>query len=240
MKRLIFLFIYLSTTCTTLFSQYKIEGFSLSDTTNAWLDSKLPISNTELYTASEPSIERYSWKSSPLLSHKGGREGSLAYRGEVFNGVRMLYDAFDQQLLAELLMNGQYYKVVSLNQEQVGWFRLGNYYFKNFHKDLLNRPRGFYAIAFTGEMIDIIVKKRKKKRIESGEFIFIENDKTLLKFNEQYHEITNRRSIYKIIPTHKAELKKYFKSQRIRKFSGLNIGKVSNFGQFCNQLLLGK
>lgn len=221
-------------------AQYQMNDFSLADTTTKWLDQRLALVNTEIYIASKPKIEKYSWNSSPMLLIEGGREGSLSYRSEQFFDIRMLYDAYEGQLLAELLINDEYYKIVRLNQDQVEWFRIGTYYFKRYNESVFNRPEGFYAIAFEGDAIEILVKKEKKKRIERGTFIFFNDDKVLFKIDKQYHRIDNRRSVYKLVPIHKSELKEYFKSRNIRQFSKVDIRKLSDFGRFCNQLIIGK
>jgi hypothetical protein len=221
-------------------AQYSIDSFSLKDTSSAWLDRRIDLSNTEIYTASEPKVENYSWNSTPFLKIEDGREGTLMYRGEKFKGVRMLYDLYGQQLLAELLINNEYYKIVLLNQKQIEWFKVGSYHFKRYSEDTENRPPGFYAVVFEGLHIDIIIKKEKRKRIERGDFVFIEDDKVLIKLGDQYNQINNRRSLYNLMKPYKDKIRTYLKNRNIKRFDKASLEELYNLGSFCDQLIINK
>lgn len=198
-------------------------SFSFSQSNQAesqyynWFDQVVGIENTTLYNGVEY-IETYrsSRENHKFLGSPEFVKGTVDYDGQLFYGVSMKYNVFDDELLVRL-PNRRGESIIQLLRSNTGGFTIVNKQFVNINDPVAtsNRITGFYEILFTTKAFILYKKygKNRHKRFQANSVVydFLESkDQFLLLRDEQYIPISARRDISDIFPQFKKDLKNYY------------------------------
>lgn len=165
--------------------------------------------------------------------------GTLVYRGEVYKGVEMKYDIYDQQLVLIIKNNNSIERIVPHN-DFISAFSLGDKFFSKYN--LQGEPK-FYQLVYDTEKVKCLYYWFKQKydsnsNISLGfnEFTNSEKENYLI-LDGSLKKYKNNRSFTKLFPNEiKARLRKYIRNNHIN-VTKSNDEKIKELLTYCNSLL---
>lgn len=167
--------------------------------------------NGAAYTSSYPGTEGHPFFNEPFF-----KQGTVKYNHIVYTDVPLLYELASGDILTR---NSNKISII-LSPEKVQSFAIGDASFLNFpnHEPVGNTPQKFYRVLYDGN-VKVLVKifKQSKRglhgkdpyKFKQYELYFILKDDTLL-------AITNKASLINAFDTHKVELNKFLKNNKLR------------------------
>lgn len=152
-------------------------------------------------------------KQENTLENMGYGTGKLLYDGILYTNQTMRLDLFRNELI--ILSPDKTYNIV-LDPEKVEWFNLFGYKgayrkednYKNFPGE------GYYIQLHEGEN-NLLKKDSYYLSKQSGQVYMNRNVKYYLLKDKVYHQIKNKKSLLKVLHSHKKELEQYIKENRI-------------------------
>jgi hypothetical protein len=131
--------------------------------------------------------------------------GSVAYDGEQYDNVGLIYDIFNDDLITELPSSGAKIKLV---KEKISAFTIFDVHFVKL-QDPAPKP-GFYALLYNGPTkVYGRFEKKRQERIEANA-VQVEYEKRtryyILK-NGSFHSVKSKGDVYKLFSDKKRELK---------------------------------
>ncbi len=165
--------------------------------------------------------------------------GTLVYRGDVYKGVEMKYDIYDQQLVLSIKNYNSIEQIVPLN-DFISAFSLGDKFFSKFN--FLGEPR-FYQLVFDTEKVKCLYywfkKKSDSNRINFlgfNEFTESEKENYLI-LDGSLKKYKNNRSFTELFPNKiKARVKEYIRNNHINVAKN-GDEKIKKLLTYCNALL---
>lgn len=146
--------------------------------------------------------------------------GSVTYAGSPYDSIDLMYDVYQDQLLIENFNSKGYLSPIRLYGPEVNSFTLFGYYFEWIDADTTSgfKP-GYYNVMFQDKGLRLLVK-RKKEVTTSDEIgvireMFVESDRYFIWKDGGYHQVRRKRSVLKLLPDHKKELKRFIHDHRL-------------------------
>jgi hypothetical protein len=140
-------------------------------------------------------------------------KGSVTMNGKRFDGLPMLYDIYDD----EILMPGSDGTIIRLNKEMVDSFtltyNLKRYRFEKVDEDTVRGFNGYVNILFKGRVM-LYLKYRKDIAIlavDDKYDKFYDVNRIYFMKNGEVHQVKNRRDLFIMMEDHKAQLKNYMR-----------------------------
>jgi hypothetical protein len=155
----------------------------------------------------------------PFFRTDEWQEGDVAYKGQVYKKLALLYDVTTDRLVTELF-NGQPYVLIG---EHLDRFTLAG---RNFVKIDVSKPpgsslgaSGFYEEVYDGAT-QVLARhiKVREERIESAtlQIYFTPKSRHYVLNNGTYTRITNKSSLLTALKEHKSELRAFIKKQKLK------------------------
>jgi len=146
--------------------QHTLDSLDLDQNVSTWFDKQLGIDHTYLVTGTHKKI-LVNRNSHPFFEERNAVKGTLAYKGEVFYGVDMLYSTSEDYVVITHPTNVKIFsQPICLDQLGVNWFEINESKFKNYS----NQPNreGYYEILVDGEVFSLVSKRSKIKETNSS------------------------------------------------------------------------
>lgn len=146
--------------------------------------------------------------------------GDVIYDGYRFNGVAMMYDLYEDKVIA-VKNNSAMYSLVS---QKVSDFYLSNHHFKyiNVVDTTTTKIRsGFFDVLYNGDL-KILAKRVKKVQLSINNqdkdlrYFFVPKTTYYLERNNQYEVIANESAFFNLFKDKKTELKKHLSNYKIK------------------------
>ncbi len=200
-------------------SQYKLEGFDLSQGDHAsWYDKQMKDANSALYEGTFFPLTVYSKNSHPLFEEMYWAVGEITYRGQTYLNVHAVYDiSADIIVLRNPNLPADGREFLKINQAQVSEFKIHDKTFVRL--DSTDQPPegvGFYQLLFDGDKVQLICKRRKQKDVRALQTLYDERNRYYLVADDNYLPCRNRKSLIALLPGSKKQIKDYLKRNRIR------------------------
>ncbi len=192
-----------------------------------WFDNIIGLENTGLFNGVEY-LEKHltiNEKQKYLFSNQY-LSGTITYDGQPYYTIDMKYNVYDDLLLVKLKSrDGE--TAFQLHKDLIAGFVLEGHGFINIRNKEAEQAGiyGFYEILADEPDIQLLkkhTKKQKKKLDKQTTYYEFENDDPVfvVAVNSQYFSIRNHRSLIRIFPEHKEEIRKYFRTQKGLRRSG--------------------
>ncbi len=147
------------------------------------------------------------------------QKGAVYYDGQLYQDVSMKYDIANKVLIVD---HPHLPSPVSLESNKIDRFSLLGHHFIRLVADSLSYEvikTGFYDLMYDGEM-NFLVNRTKMLRDEIDDrrmrYWFEEDDQYFIQKGGKYYKIKNRRSVLKLFPERKREIKKFLKRNDIK------------------------
>jgi len=220
------------------FAQYSLDDFSLADTTTQWFDQQIGDFNNELLTGEYAELAPLTKDNNPYFSADSWNTATLFYRGEEFRNINFLYNVLDQEVYVLFRRPSIYMTLpIRLYLENLDWFETQGLYFVNFHTDLPNRPAGIYHLIYESPRITFLEKKQKMSVIENRRIEFENFNWFRLCLDGPCHPIRSKLTFKKLFPTHKKELRKFWKNSNFGPLKKADFFKLQALGNLCNTFI---
>lgn len=165
--------------------------------------------------------------------------GTLVYRGEVYKGIEMKYDIYDQQLVLSIYNNNSTEWIVPHN-DFISVFSLGDKFFSKYNFGGVTR---FYQVVTDIGKVKCLYYWFKQKYtstniINMGFTEFTDNEKeNFLVIDSSLKQYKNNGSFIKLFPAEiKARVRLYIRNNRIN-VTKSSDEKIKELLTYCNSLL---
>lgn len=176
--------------------------------------------HTHLYNGTEyADYKKAHVEGDQFLMSKAVSTGSIYYDGTWYTQVPMLYDLVTDEVIVPHNSSGLLMKLI---KEKVDTFQLHGHTFVHYKANNANSalPQpGFYDLLYNR---DIQLLARRSKNIQEratsdgmeGEFRV--GDKFYIRKDGHFHQVSSKKSVYKVLKDKKKQLQKHASSQRLR------------------------
>lgn len=169
----------------------------------------LTISNGKLFVNNYKTTETDQFYNNKYLSE------TLSYKNETYRNINLKYDIFRDILIFKPYGESENFGV-ELITKNVDSFTIKNKQFVNLGnrtKDSIEFVKGFFEENYKSEKLSFYIKHKK----ETKEFIdnqrifnsFLNYNKYVLSFNNNYYEIKSAKDLMKIFPDLKKDIKEF-------------------------------
>ena len=155
-------------------------------------------------------------------------KGDVTYQNQTFYDALLKYDLDEDELIVNIPSTFES-KTILLEKAQVKRFTIHQ-------KNFINTEEGFLEIIHSSDSFSFFKKntKEKKKKLDKSflYYKFIEKDFYLLKKENSFYEIKNKKDIYKLFPGNKKEIISFYKTNK-----GLQKSNLDRFYKLlCQQI----
>lgn len=164
--------------------------------------------NGPIYLQKYPGVKGHQYYSSDYWAY-----GAISYLGLMYDSVQLKYDILHDKVIVGSLDERNRMVDIELNKENINWFRLEESIFIPVVGS--HEYHGMHQLVHSGKSKLLIKRKKMIGQAQSSSGThesFFTKDKILIESKNQFFEITNANSIYKVYPQYKDLLKKYRKS----------------------------
>ncbi len=216
-----------------------------------WFDKTIGKENLELYNGPRHiNFYRTFDKSHSYYITDDYSNGNVNYQGQNYYNLNLKYDVNHDDLVLKSV--GEYdYLGINLIKEQTAFFTLHNKKFINIELDNPQHPiymNGYYEEIILSKNNTLYIKHHKRKEKVIGAQIisdgdnqnssdeFKEKNEFILKYKNEYYEISSKSDIIKIFPMYKSQIKKYYNSNAQLEESNKNFF-IENLVKEINNLI---
>lgn len=180
--------------------------------------------------------DHFNAKGDPYFNELDWQTGSVESAYGNFHDLLLRYNIQMQELVLQKTLQDGETAFVMLNPEFISTFTIGVFYFikadtENLHPDL----SGYVEMIYRGE-ISYLAKHNKMfvanySRNSPQGSISGQNTRYFLLIGQNLHKVKSKRTLLKIFPDHKKEIKRFMKKEKIRfKKAGNNdLYKLMNY-----------
>lgn len=145
--------------------------------------------------------------------------GTVYYHGTVYTKVPLLYDMKLDQVVIQPPTNPLQFRLVD---ENVKYFVIDGHTFTRIIKDDSVRysvPTGYYDLLVDGKA-KVLAKRTKKTQTRRGlyglEGSYLEETKLYLQKDNEFHPVTSRQSIVRLLSDRKTDLDSYARQHKLK------------------------
>ena len=165
--------------------------------------------------------------------------GTVKFDNQIYTNILLNYDAYKDELIINP-NNESGSDVIVLTKEKVDYFSLNDKKYVNINYNDFKTPeyiKGFYEERIIGANFILYIKNIKnRKDLIIGDKLFDDFNSSIhyyLKYNEQFYEISSKKSIVAILPEYKKMIHEFYsRNQLVEKSS-----KVKFFEDLLNYLI---
>lgn len=237
MIRVFYLMICLiGTPSIDLLAQYTTQGLDLDSDISTWYDLTVGIEHTKILEGSSYHLKSPHLEENEYYKSGEWTSGIVGFDGQEYKNLDLIYNSFrDELIIRNPVLHFSIAQPLLVNQQRIDYFQVYNRHFVHF-KDAQPPPRGygFYERLYDGRSLDFFAKRIKNDYIESGKFIYKEEDRYYLFYNGEYTRYKSKRTIYRLFPEQKAQLKKLKLDTHLRRGGENNLLQLL---KHCDQLV---
>jgi hypothetical protein len=151
--------------------------------------------------------------------------GSVTFEGQHFTNVPLLYDIAQDQLITESATGN----MQVLAQERVSGFSLGTLPFEKIENEKVANSlpgTGYFQVLYPGKTKLICLRQKSMQEKIDGnkiEVYFDEKSRYFVLLNGKYFPVKSRRSLLKLLPEHRNELRAFANRNRLNYNNNLDL-----------------
>ncbi|MDT8402651.1 MAG: hypothetical protein RQ743_13230 [Bacteroidales bacterium] len=237
LPRLFILFVSILTGTQILFSQeagVPLSSQELRDELNGIYGADPGLVNGKIYHPSPyGSISGH-----PFCLSDEWMEGQAELEGNLYTGLMLKYDIVKNELVLNTLNLNNTSLQIILNTGKISTFKLGDSQFVRYPGSENDGKPVFCELLSDGE-VDYLLLRNKELRITSGgatDFEYKEYFNNYLYKDGKLSGFRGRRSLFKLFPEHKKEIRKYILQQGLF-LDRKNVEDRAVLVDFCNEIL---
>ncbi|MTI38532.1 hypothetical protein [Fulvivirga lutimaris] len=182
-------------------------------------------------------LEKMSASQNPFYKDNWSENGTISYEGRIYSGINMIYNiSKDVLLIWSYEMSKNNIKSLLINQTKIDSFNVHNEMF--LRHDLAEiGVEGFYRKVMKGRHLSCFAKEKKTGELKDSRYEYRYDRQYLIKFKNEIYKYRGMSTIYKILPNHKKQIKKYMRQEGIvmRK---KNEVLLKNILSYCDNIVL--
>ena len=165
------------------------------------------------------------------------KKGSVKIEGDEFDDLLLRYDIHSGQLILNTAGFTKSAVQLVLKKDRIESFSMDGNTFEPFPEEHSLSGLQFCQVLVAGE-IDFLQVKSKNLKVSSGlaDFAYSEYGDKFLRLNGEILSFKNRKTLYRLFPEHKSDLKEYILQKKLR-FRRMSIFEQSDYISFCNSLI---
>lgn len=222
-------------------TQQKIatSGLNLDENVIAWYDQTIGIENTSLQIGILNNSERVASRSHPYFQKTIWIEGSLIYRGQMFENISLLYDIHKDQLMVKNSGDMRYAtQPVQLIKNQVTSFTAYGSYFEMIPDKIELFENDFFEILHRSDSMALLAKRLKTVEIETdGVAAYIASDKYYVQYQNEYKRIYRKYSVIQMFPEHKKEIRTFIRKNNLQILKPNSENHLTMLIAYCDELI---
>ncbi len=174
----------------------------------------------------------------PFCINEEWKKGQVIMDGIVFENLLLKYDIVSNELVLNTLNLSNTSLQVSLKTGNISSFKLDNKQFIVFPGSGNEDKPLFCELVSSGHVDFLLLRKKEMRMVSSGgnDFEYKEYYNNYLRIDDQLIKFRGRRSLIKLFPDHRKELRKYI-SQQALILGTKNTDERALFVDYCNTLL---
>ncbi|PIB34646.1 hypothetical protein BFP72_04085 [Reichenbachiella sp. 5M10] len=197
------------------FSQIAVADLSLDGDLSVWYYDTYALDNSPLGEGVYYVIASQSFREHQFYQSAVWTEGEITISGESFEGIRLLYNIYQDLLLVE--NRGRYrasYLTLEPNQRKISEFVIHGAEFVNIQESSVpSRGRGFYHKIYQGESLGFYAKRSKKSVTGSRSIQYEPENVRYVRAYGEYVKYVGKKTFYTLFPERKKEIKQFVKSK---------------------------
>jgi len=200
-------FLSLKVTC-----QYSLSGFSLEEDTDQWYSEHLGKKNEDIFNGDYYVVRVRSKDDHKFYKDFRWQKGAIEIDDKLYENIDLLYDLIDDLII---LRNESLTELVPLKplQKRVSQFIIKNTVFVNIlDKNPPPKGKGFYQLIHSGTHLLFVRRLEKLEtygKVQSNEY-------TYLRYEGRYYLSKSRKTLYKLFPEFKKQIKVFAKQKKLR------------------------
>ncbi|MEA1878522.1 MAG: hypothetical protein U9N86_16905 [Bacteroidota bacterium] len=175
----------------------------------------------------------------PFFFDPAWKSGSVVLDGIQFDNLQIRYDINSNQLILNTVgITGSYIQLI-LKKNQISSFNIGNHAFRPYPGTMPLTGVQFCEILASGKVDFLLVKTKRLKVAADGssDYVYQSSQMKTLQMNDELIRYRGRRTLYKLFPELKAQLRNFIKNEHL-KYRRISLEGHVKLISFCNSLLL--
>jgi hypothetical protein len=166
------------------------------------------------------------------------KTGELLLEGDLFKNLKLRYDIESGQLILNTVDYIESALQIILKKDRIEYFIMDGNLFQPFPESHPVTGLQFCQVLEEGHIDFILVKSKNLKITTTGltDFAYSENKETYLRINREVIPFKGRRSLFKLYPSLKPELKEYIDKKRMS-LRRMSLIEQTELISFCNNLI---
>ena len=210
-------------------------------TTSYGQSDGVPISSQEVFNHFDKLFQIDSRAAGhPFFISPDWKSGSVAMEGIVFNNLQMRYDiSSDLVILNTAGFTNSAVQLV-LKKDRIEYFTLNGNLFQPYPEDDPMTGIRFCQVLEEGTVDFLLIRSKNLKVTTTGlsDFAYQTKQSRILRVNDELHPFMSRRSLIRMYPGFKSELREYLKESQLR-FKRMSLNDHTGFVKYCNSLIGG-
>jgi hypothetical protein len=205
-----------------LFNASKLHSQNATSTSiNDWYDKKVGKENLDINKGRILLNYDKSIEGNDRFFFDKYYSGTVKFDNQIYNDILLNYDAYKDELIINP-NNESGSDVIVLTKEKVDYFSLKEKKYVNINYNDFKTPdfiKGFYEEKIIGANFILYIKNIKnRKDLIIGDKLFDDFNSSIhyyLKYNEQFYEISSKKSIVAILPEYKKMINEFYSSNQL-------------------------
>ncbi|MCV9385041.1 hypothetical protein [Reichenbachiella ulvae] len=217
------------------YGQISVALLDLEEGIESWYQEVLGQNNTPIANGSYYHIDPQTPRQHQFLASPIWDIGTVYMYGQQFDSIRILYNIYEDLLIVE--NSGVFrsnYQPIEPNQRAVDEFFIHGQHFVNINSDSIFYGPGFYEEIYKGENLSLYAKHLKTKTVNDMEVQYLKENQYFIDVGGHYEKYVNRRTLYKMFPSHKKEIRSFANRNGVK---GKNETSIYNLIVYCEQFV---
>lgn len=177
-----------------------------------WYDKAIGLEASELMYAPVVKMSRKSFSTHRFFADKTWLEGSIAYNGQSYHSVPILFDIEQQQVI---LKHPQEFRSdgILVDMSKLERFEVSGHHFERVP---VSGDARFYDILYAGESVTFVSRRNKISKTETNEVVYQDNSTFYLVGEEKLIPVKRTSHVIKAYPEYKNIIKEITSSANLK------------------------
>lgn len=199
-------------------AQYQLTNLSLQADLSSWYDDAYGREKIGYLSGEYHAVNLVTLRSNPFFLTNKWIPGSMAYRGQRYDSVFLMFDIYSDKLLLRHPTAIQFFSLpINPVHEDVAWFQLDGHHFAYVKDKIAELDPGFYDILFRGDQITLMARRIKVvKPVDGRQLAYEHVDRVFIQKQGAYHPVRRASSVFRAFPEHKKAMRQYVREHALR------------------------
>jgi hypothetical protein len=177
----------------------------------------------------------------PFFISPEWKKGSVILDGTQFDNLLLKYDVSSNEIILNTKTLATYSLQMVLKKKHISSIEMGGRYFRPFTEKFQSDSSFFCEVLVRGEIEYLLLKSKYLSVVSGGisKYKYLTNQAEYLQINDSLYRYHGRRTLFKLFPQIKSELRDYLKAKNL-KYTNLKIDDTVRLVTYCKSLLKEK